>query len=160
MISLNVRFLLFIAIFFSFPFLGLTQNDTTEIKELVLKLFDGMRQSDTLAMKSCFQDDCKLYTAVTRGENSRLFSSEVKDFITSVGKEHKEIYDERLGEYTIKIDGVLASMEVKYYFFLDDKLSHCGTNFFSLFKSDDGWKIFSLADTRQMTDCNIPDITW
>lgn len=155
-----MRLLTIISLVFLFPFLGLTQNDSIEIRGLVLNLFDGMRQSDTTAMRDCFHEQCNMFTAVGKEGESKLFSSEVADFIKSVGKEHKEIYDERLGSYTIKIDDLLASMEVEYYFFLDDSFSHCGTNFFSFFKSNGQWKIYNIADTRRIENCEVPENTW
>jgi hypothetical protein len=141
--------------------LGLTQNDTTEIKALVLKLFDGMRAADSTVVKDCFHESASMFTAAKRNDQTRLFVSPVKGFVQSVGLPHEELYDERLGEYTIDIDDILASMEVEYYFFLDDNFSHCGTNFFTFFKSNDGWKIISIADTRRKGEqCEIPDETW
>lgn len=155
------RFCTIILLIIMFPFLGLTQNDTTEIKSLVLKLFDGMRASDSTAVKECFHENASMYTAAKRNDKTRLFTSPVQGFVTSVGTPHEELYDERLGEYSIDFDDILASMEVKYYFFLDEEFSHCGTNFFTFFKSNDGWKIISIADTRRNGDqCKIPDETW
>ncbi len=136
------------------------QNDTLQIKELVGQLFDGMRSSDTSLMAACFHDECSMFTAMQRGDQRKLFASDVEGFLKSVGAEHKEIYDERLGEYAIYVDGLLATMAVKYYFFLDDQFSHCGTNFFSFFKTSEGWKIYNIADTRYKDTCEIPENTW
>jgi hypothetical protein len=160
MIFLINRFIWVTTLICFFPFLGLTQNSNQEIKALVLQLFDGMRQSDTTMMSSCFHENCMMFTTLSKGDKSRLISEDVKGFIASVGKEHDEVYDERLGEYTLNVDDVLASMEVKYYFFLDDKFSHCGTNFFTFFKDNGAWKIISIADTRSRENCDLPETTW
>lgn len=154
------RIFTIVCFFFSFPFLGLTQNDSTEIKELVLQLFDGMRAADSLMVKDAFHPIATMYTTGKPKGKSAIRESEVSGFASSVGMPHDEIYDERLGKYSLNIDDVLGSMEVEYYFFLGETFSHCGTNFFTFFKSESGWKIISIADTRRKEPCELPSVTW
>lgn len=155
-----VIFFLSSCLFLTFPLLGSTQNDTIEIKEVILQLFDGMRAGDSLMVKDAFHETATMHTTAKRADNAMIMTGEVAGFVTSVGMPHEQIYDERLGEYSIQIDDILASFEVKYYFFLGESLSHCGTNFFTLFKSNEGWKIIYIADTRRKETCELPDVTW
>ncbi|RYZ94279.1 MAG: hypothetical protein EOP47_28140, partial [Sphingobacteriaceae bacterium] len=53
----------------------------------------------------------------------------------------------------IKIDGELASVWTPYKFYLGDKFSHCGINFFQLMKMATGWKVIYIVDTRRKDNC-------
>ena len=142
--------------------LALAQNQKSEIKQVILNLFDGMREADTVKIQQCFYNrELTMYTSFANKKGEpMLLSDSVSDFIEVAGSPHQEIWDERLGAYTIEIDGSIASMNVEYYFFVDDTFSHCGVDFFHLFNSKDGWKIISLADTRRQENCDIPEETW
>lgn len=48
---------------------------------------------------------------------------------------------------TILVDGDIATVWTPYEFFLDGEFSHAGTDVFVLLRTDDGWKISSLAWT-------------
>ena len=158
--TISANFFLTFSLLLTFPLLGLTQNDTIEIKAVVLQLFDGMSAGDSLMVKDAFHETATMHTTAKRGGNAMIMTGDVAGFVTSVGMPHDLIYDERLGEYSIQIDDILASFEVEYYFFLGESLSHCGTNFFTLFKSNEGWKIIYIADTRKKETCELPDVTW
>jgi hypothetical protein len=55
------------------------------------------------------------------------------------------------------MDGSLAAVWVDYAFYLNNTFSHCGVDSFHLVKTEEGWKIFNLVDTRRKSDCVIPD---
>ncbi|MDP5138985.1 MAG: hypothetical protein NWP83_00775, partial [Spirosomaceae bacterium] len=61
--------------------------------------------------------------------------------------------DERLSGYDIKIDGDMATVWTPYSFFVNNNVSHCGVNAFTLIRQNDSWKILSITDTRRKTDC-------
>ena len=62
-------------------------------------------------------------------------------------------YDEKIWSYDIRIDGLLATAWTDYTFYLGEKLLHCGVNAFQLFKSDEGWKVIHITDTRSREGC-------
>jgi hypothetical protein len=47
------------------------------------------------------------------------------------------------------VDGPLATAWMDYTFHVGERFSHCGVNAFQLFRSDDGWQIIQIADTRR-----------
>ena len=63
-------------------------------------------------------------------------------------------WEERLLDYSVQIDGNLAHVWTPYEFWFNDSFSHCGANAFTLVKSDDGWKIIHLIDSRRKESCN------
>ncbi|MDA9774394.1 nuclear transport factor 2 family protein [Saprospiraceae bacterium] len=133
-------------------------EEEAAVKAVTLEVFDAMRASDSVRLKQCFYDDVTVFTSYTnRSGKAVLKSDEIQGFYTSVGTPHDGLYDERLGDYQIKVDDNLASMWVDFYFFVDDNFSHCGVNYFQFFKTEDGWKIFFLSDTRKKKSCDVPD---
>lgn len=137
-----------------------SQSDHKAVKRVVLEVFDAMRASDSIRLKSCFVEKVDMYTAFRHWNGDPILESgDMQKFYTSVGTPHIGIYDERLGEYEIKLDDDLASIWVDYYFFVDDKFSHCGVDFMQLFRTEKGWKIFFISDTRRANNCEIPDET-
>lgn len=152
---------LFLGLVLTFSLNLNAQSERAAVKRVVLDLFDAMRSSDTILLKSCFYSrDIPLFTSYKNEEgNYELKKGSLTDFITSVGTPHDEVYDERLGAYSIHIDDGLASMTIDYYFFVGNTFSHCGVDFFEFYKTDEGWKIIFLSDTRRKI-CDVPDKTW
>ncbi len=148
------------------PFLVFGQNEKMELKKTELEmskevakvinqLFDGMRLGDSSMVNSCFYHEVEMLTTYTDKEgNAHLKKGSVQDFLKAVGTPHDEVWDEKIFDIEIRIDDNLTQVWAEYSFFLDDKFSHCGVNAFHLFKTNDGWKIFHLTDTRRRAGCN------
>ena len=64
-----------------------------------------------------------------------------------------QTWDERLLSYTVQIDGNLAHVWTPYEFWFNGAFSHCGANAFTLARSNDGWKIVHLIDSRRNKGC-------
>lgn len=138
------------------------QDERYEIKQVVQELFDGMRAGDTSSMVKLFaQEEMEMKTVYKdKAGQVQLNSGSLSGWMRSVGTPHDEVYDERLGAYDIQIHGDMASMQVEYYFFVGEKFSHCGVNFLQFVKTNGGWKIMNVADTRIREGCEVPDETW
>ena len=74
-----------------------------------------------------------------------------------VGTPHTEVYDERISDVQIRVDGNFATAWMNYTFYVvsngTDQLSHCGVNAFHFFRGTDGWKITQITDTRRREGC-------
>lgn len=133
---------------------GAIKADKEAITKVIKKLFDGMRAQDSSLVSPLFYPGATLATASYDKDGKPQFSKDdIKGFINFVGTKSKDYFDERLYSYDITIDGPLATAWTEYSFFRNKELSHCGYDVFTLFKSADGWKIVSIADTRRKTDC-------
>ena len=64
-------------------------------------------------------------------------------------KASKDIYEERISDYQVRIDGIMATVWTPYEFYLNDEFHHGGVNAFQLFRGEEGWKIVSISDTRR-----------
>ncbi|KIC91789.1 hypothetical protein HY58_06125 [Flavihumibacter sp. ZG627] len=125
-----------------------------EIKKVIDQLFTGMRSSDTALLAGAFAPGAILQTIMQKKDGSTVVrTDEVSAFISSIGKAHKEVYDERISYGNIEIDANLAAVWTPYQFFVGTTFSHCGVNSFQLVKLEGKWKIQYLIDTRRKDGC-------
>ena len=129
-------------------------SDEKDVLKVVVHLFDGMRAGDSSMVSSCFYKQIDMFTSYTNKNGEAVFlKDDVQKFINAVGTPHEEVWDEKIWDTEIRIDGNLAQVWTKYGFYLDEKFSHCGVDAIHLTKTKDGWKIFHLSDTRQRKGC-------
>ncbi|MBC7382033.1 MAG: hypothetical protein H7296_03455 [Bacteroidia bacterium] len=57
--------------------------------------------------------------------------------------------EEHITAYKIKADGSMVCVWAPHGFYLNDKLLHTGVDALQLFKSNEGWKIIQICDTRK-----------
>lgn len=142
------KFLIVLLFLSSFCFAQKAEND--EIKESVENLFAGMKNADTVMIKSVFADNAILQT-ITKSDAVK--TEKLQDFLSSFSKLSKNDADEKIKFEAIHVDGNLASVFTPYEFYYKGKFSHCGANSFQLVKQNNVWKIQYLIDTRR-TNCN------
>ena len=125
-----------------------------EVKQTIEHFFQGFHQRDSVAMKSVMHPDLVLQTVLSRQDQTKLVVTQATDFLHAVAiRENTPVWEERLHQFQISVDGAMAQAWVDYSFWLDGTFSHCGVDAFALFKSDQGWQITYLADTRRTADC-------
>jgi hypothetical protein len=64
------------------------------------------------------------------------------------------VLDERLGPLEVRVDGNLASVWVYYEFYVSNRFSHCGADSFQFGRTDAGWKILLVSDSRRRQGCS------
>jgi len=130
------------------------ETDEAQIKTVINQLFDGMRTTDSTKIRAVVYPNATLKTIfINKAGKPKLHSDPMEQFIKSTGSEHEGIYDEKIWSYDIKIDGNMATAWTEYTFYYNEDLLHCGVNAFELFKSEKGWKIIGITDTRRKNDC-------
>lgn len=159
-------------------------DEEANIKKTINQLFDGMRKSDSTLVGVAFNKGAILQTiGKTKDGNTLIRTTDLNEFKTIMAKPHPDIYDERIVFTKILIDDNLASVWTDYKFYIGDnhqnltsqknnrkdfdssisnknqseiqwKFSHCGVNSFQLVKTEAGWKIVYLIDTRRKENCN------
>lgn len=125
------------------------------VRSTINGLFDGMRAGDSAAVRAVFHEGAHLHTALGPVDTTAVRTTPIDSFVEAVGRPHEKVWDERIWDVEIRVDGPLASAWVPYAFYLGDELSHCGVNAMQLVQESDGWKILSLTDTRRQ-DCSVP----
>jgi hypothetical protein len=109
-----------------------------------------MRARDTAAMRAAFDTTVALQSVGPDG----IRVDPLAGWLASVaGAREGVVLDERLGEPVVQVDGPLATVWVRYHFFVGERFSHCGVDAFVLARVADAWRIISVADTRQREGC-------
>jgi len=130
------------------------QADEAEVIAVAQKLFDGMRARDTALIRSVFDPAGRLI-GLTRDGAVRAESPD--GFIRAVASAKAgAVWNERIWDTEVRVDGNIAQLWAKYDFHLNDTFSHCGIDAFQMARTAAGWKIVQIADTRRTTGCTAP----
>jgi len=128
------------------------------VKTTIENFFKGFHKGDTLLLKKTIHKDIIAQTTFTtkKGDKVLRTTKEVYKTLLNFAKNVKptDDYNEKIGAYTIHVDGNLASVWTPYEFYNKGKFSHCGVNSFQLFNNNGNWEIIYLIDTRRRTNCN------
>lgn len=133
------------------------QDEKVKVKAAVDTFFKGFHEGDTTLMKSVMMDKIVLQTTFTNKEGENIIvTDEPKKLMNAIAnRTSNQKWDERLLNYSIQVDGIIANVWTPYEFWFNDTFSHCGVNSFQLFKDGEYWKIIYLIDTRRRVGCNI-----
>lgn len=132
------------------------QSAEDQVRAVVERLFDGMREGDSTQVRLVFHPEARMLSVNMQEEPPTLQRGNVDAFVDAVGTPHEEVWDEKIWDVEIHIDGPLATAWMNYAFYLDDERSHCGVNAFQLFRGEEGWQIIQLTDTRRREPCEEP----
>jgi len=128
------------------------------VKTTIENFFKGFHKGDTLLLKKTIHKDIIAQTTFTtkKGDKVLRTTKEVYKTLLNFAKNVKptDDYNEKIGAYTIHVDGNLASVWTPYEFYNKGKFSHCGVNSFQLFNNNGNWEIMYLVDTRRRTNCS------
>jgi hypothetical protein len=127
-----------------------------EVVDVVQRLFDAMRAGDSAAARVLFEPGTQLQTVANRQGVLTVSADSLGMFMRAIGTPHVQVYDERIANERVLIDGPYAVAWVDYTFYLGDQKSHCGVDAFQLVRRPAGWRIFGLTDTRRRENC--PDL--
>jgi len=129
------------------------EADKAAALAVVTRLFDGMRAGDSAMVRSTFHPKALLSTALLRQGTAVVETEDIEGFVKAVGTPHADVWDERIRNPQVLVDGTLASVWVEYSFYAGTRFSHCGVDAFQMAQDGSEWKIIALADTRRRTGC-------
>ncbi len=115
----------------------------------IRSLFKAMRSGDSALARAAFHQQARLSRAPGQDGELTVDDAALEGFVSAIGREHDKIWDERIWDWEIKIDGNMATVWTKYAFYLGEEFSHCGIDAFQLVRTGGGWKILNLIDTMQ-----------
>ena len=127
-----------------------------EVLAVAQRLFDAMRARDTAAARAVFEPGARLQSVATRQGVLTVSEDSVGMFLRAIGTPNPQIFDERIANERVLIDGPYALAWMDYTFYLGDQKSHCGVDAFQMVRRPTGWRIFGLTDTRRREGC--PDL--
>ena len=124
------------------------QND--EVKQVVVTFFKGFHAKDSTIIKSVCAENMILQSIAESSKGTQLKNQSSKDFYHSIATISPTIlFEEKLLDYSIQVDGAMAHVWTPYEFYLNGKISHKGVNAFTLFRDNGLWKIVYIIDTRR-----------
>jgi len=68
-------------------------------------------------------------------------------------KPSPEVWEEKLGDTILRVDGDIAVVWGRYTFRIDGRVHHCGMDHFQLTRVEGQWKITSLSWSSRVTGC-------
>ena len=154
--SKNVLSLFTVCFILAFSISVFSQVETLASPEqTIASLFKSMHDGDGELAKKVFANNASLHSVYTKKNGEQVIKiDEVDKFIEVIGSPHEEVWDERITNLTVKIDGDIAQAWMDYSFYVDDKFSHCGVNAMHLIRKNNAWVIFQIIDTRRKSNCN------
>ena len=113
------------------------------------KLFDAMGSHDAAAAAALFVPGATLASVNAEGKASIV---PFEKFVERIGSS-KSAWLERMWNPRVLEQGPIAVVWAEYDFHLDGKFNHCGIDSFTLLKTESGWKIAGVSDTRETSGC-------
>lgn len=143
--------LLLICVLFVISLKTHAQTEDNQIKKTIETFFEGMYNRDTVLINSILHKDCTLNSvSIKPNQLASQKSESMAGFLKSINNIPANVkLEERLLEHKIQIDEALAIDWTPYEFYVNQKLSHKGTNVFTLIKTENMWKIIAIIDTRK-----------
>ena len=125
-------------------------------KQLVFDFFEAFHEQDTVKLKTFATESLQLKSVSMNSEGKTTIStSAYSEFVKSIASIPKNVkFEEKIHEYRIEENGLLATVTTPYTFFFNGEKSHCGINVFNMVKMEGDWKIIFLMDSRTKQHCN------
>jgi len=133
------------------------ESQEQAVVAVIERFFQGMEQRDTALMRSTVAASARLVGASVRDGVTTIRATAMEEFITSIGRQSGgPAAMERIYAPEVKIDGSLAQVWTFYTLHIGERFSHCGYDAFHLVRTEQGWKIVNVADTRRTDRCEPP----
>lgn len=130
------------------------QNAEDSIKAVINKMFTGMKNSDTVMVKSCFTETAIMQTFSKNKEGKTIITTETPgDFAKIIATIPAGAADEQIVFKDLKIDGPMAAVWTPFKLYFNGQFYSCGVNSFQLVRLSNEWKIQYILDTRRKKNC-------
>jgi hypothetical protein len=132
------------------------KNEKAEnaVKAVINRFFEGIEKGDTSLIWGACTKEAVLQTFMADKEGKMsVHTEDFVEFVAFIGTPSTNKYKEVIEFEAVHTERSLASAWTPYVFYLNGKISHCGTNSFQLVKTSEGWKIQYIIDTRRKTGC-------
>jgi hypothetical protein len=150
--------LIFFSLFYAHCAHGQGKLQRAEIMKPVETLFRAMELGDSSLLSEAFYSQARLATVSLTGDlqfKALTFENSTELFKKAIAGEKKEPYHEPVYDVKIQSEGIFAQVWARYAFYIGNNFHHCGIDTFQLIKTEGVWKIFYLADTRQVKGCKV-----
>ncbi|MBZ9650741.1 DUF4829 domain-containing protein [Psychroflexus montanilacus] len=117
--------------------------------EVVDLFFTALNSKDIALLESLSTEDLQIHTLNIKNDNtlSKQTLSEFSNGLKSI-PENDTIQEKIRSKESIESEH-LSQYTLAYSFYVNDELTHSGTNVLTLINTEKGWKISYIADTRE-----------
>ncbi len=123
---------------------------TADPFQAIESFFEAFHSKDAQGLQDSFEPTAVMQRAAMKDGKSVLLPQDISLFIDRVVSRPKSpVWNESLGKPKVQKSSNLATVWVPFKFYLDDTISHCGVNQFTLFWNGNRWKIIHLIDTSE-----------
>ena len=131
------------------------KSESENVKATIIEFFDAFHKQDTITLKLMAKGNIKMQSiSIDKDGKTVLSENDYFQFVQNIASISKDrTFEEKLLDFTIKVDGNMANAWTPYEFWYQKKLSHCGVNSFQLIKEEGKWLIIYLVDTRRREGC-------
>jgi ketosteroid isomerase-like protein len=131
-------------------------TDEAHVRAVIQQLFDAMRAGDGAAVAALFHPEATLKSVVEVAGETRVQRGDATAFAAQVGVPGTDVWDERIANLEVHVDGPLATAWMDYAFYIGPRFSHCGVNAMMLVQTAAGWRFLDITDTRRTSECRVP----
>ena len=114
--------------------------DRDAVLKTVQAFFDTMAARDVQGAREVLQPQGRFHAMRMRDGKPDVHAFANEEYFADL-QASKQHMRERIWNPEVRIHGLIANVTAPYDFWIDGKLSHCGTDSFDLIKTDKGWKI-------------------
>lgn len=129
-----------------------TRAAEAEVRAVIERMFQGLRDRDTTVMRSTFHPDFRLAITTFRDGQPLIRQVGGDQFLASIANADAEL-DEQISDVEIRVEDNLAMVWNRYVFYVNGEADHCGVDAFILVRETDGWKVLQVADTQRREGC-------
>jgi uncharacterized protein (TIGR02246 family) len=123
-----------------------------EVLAVIDEFFTAMTARDVERLASIMTEDGIIYGYSETPEGVRIVRPTHAAYLEGLAN-REAVPVERYWDPTVLVEERLATVWTPYDFYSDGVFSHCGTNNFSLLKTDDGWVITGVVFSIKTADC-------
>lgn len=114
--------------------------DRDAVLKTVQAFFDTMTARDVEGARKILQPQGRFHAMRMRDGKPDVRGFANEEYFADL-QASKQTMQERIWNPEVRVNGLIASVSAPYDFWIDGKLSHCGTDQFDLIKTEEGWKI-------------------
>ncbi len=118
--------------------------ENAAVLKVVQEFFDALRAKDGARLRAICQPGAQVTSGRPSPAGYAVRQRSVETDATRFA-ESKDTYLERMWSPLVHLEGRIAVVWTRYDFHLNEKISHNGTDCFTLLKTDEGWKIVCAA---------------
>jgi hypothetical protein len=123
-----------------------------EVRTVIDAFFAALNSRDTTAMAPLLTPEGVFYAVPLDGRSTAPMAITHAAYLRDLVKGNERLL-ERYWDPVVRVDEAIATVHTQYDFHVDGRLSHCGTNVFTLVYNGERWAISGGVFTMRRSGC-------